>query len=75
VSPLRGSMPFTEHRKHLRGRAHRRHRDCTLTQPGKLNALTFEAHADLRDLVAEVPQRAEARLMPGTDRTGAPPYE
>jgi enoyl-CoA hydratase/carnithine racemase len=68
-------MPFTKHRKHFRVERTDGIATATLTRPGKLNALTFEAHAGLRDLFAEVPQRAEARLMPGTDRTGAPPYE
>jgi enoyl-CoA hydratase/carnithine racemase len=35
----------------------------TLSRPDKLNALTFEAYADLRDLVAELPQRGDARVL------------
>ena len=35
----------------------------TFSRPDKLNALTFEAYADLRDLVAELPHRGDARVL------------
>jgi len=35
----------------------------TLDRPGKLNALTFEAYADLRDLLAELPHRGDTRVL------------
>lgn len=35
----------------------------TLNRPDKLNALTFEAYADLRDLLAELPHRDDARVV------------
>jgi enoyl-CoA hydratase/carnithine racemase len=35
----------------------------TLDRPDKLNALTFEAYADLRDLLAELPQRGDVRVL------------
>ena len=35
----------------------------TLNRPEKLNALTFEVYADLRDLLAELPQRGDARVL------------
>ncbi|ADB50583.1 enoyl-CoA hydratase family protein [Conexibacter woesei] len=35
----------------------------TLNRPDKLNALTFEAYADLRDLVAELPHRDDVRVV------------
>src|SRR5262249_43901372 len=35
----------------------------TLDRPGKLNALTFEAYADLRDLLAQLPHTSGARVL------------
>ncbi len=35
----------------------------TLNRPEKLNALTFEAYADLRDLLAELPYRGDTRVL------------
>jgi enoyl-CoA hydratase/carnithine racemase len=34
-----------------------------LDRPDKLNALTFEAYADLRDLLAELPHRGDTRVL------------
>ena len=35
----------------------------TFTRPEKLNALTFEVYADLRDLLTELPQRDDVRVL------------
>jgi len=35
----------------------------TLARPEKLNALTFDVYADLRDLLAELPHRGDARVL------------
>ncbi|WP_173124590.1 enoyl-CoA hydratase family protein [Kibdelosporangium persicum] len=35
----------------------------TFCRPEKLNALTFDVYADLRDLVAELPHRGDARVL------------
>ena len=35
----------------------------TLNRPEKLNPLTFEAYADLRDLLAELPHRGDVRVL------------
>ncbi|GAA3046903.1 enoyl-CoA hydratase family protein [Actinokineospora globicatena] len=35
----------------------------TLDRPEKLNALTFDVYADLRDLVAELPHRGDAKVL------------
>jgi enoyl-CoA hydratase/carnithine racemase len=40
----------------------------TLDRPDKLNALTFEAYADLRDLLHELPQRGDAKVLVITGR-------
>jgi enoyl-CoA hydratase/carnithine racemase len=40
----------------------------TLDRPDRLNALTFEVYADLRDLVAELPHRGDARVFVITGR-------
>jgi hypothetical protein len=38
VSPLRGSLPFTKHWKHLRAERTDSIATATLTRPGKVNA-------------------------------------
>lgn len=35
----------------------------TLDRPDKLNALTFESYADLRDLIAELPHHQDVRVL------------
>ncbi len=35
----------------------------TFARPDRLNALTFDVYADLRDLVTELPQRGDARVL------------
>ena len=35
----------------------------TFDRPDKLNALTFEIYADLRDLIADLPQREDVRVL------------
>ena len=40
----------------------------TLARPEKLGALTFDAYADLRDLLAELPHRGDARALVITGR-------
>src|SRR3954454_22762197 len=35
----------------------------TLTRPDKMNPLTFESYADLRDLLAELPHRGDTRVL------------
>ena len=38
-------------------------RRSRFNRPEKLNALTFDAYADLRDLLAELPHRGDARVL------------
>jgi enoyl-CoA hydratase/carnithine racemase len=64
MSPHRASAPFTEDWRHFR-LDRRPDGICTVTftRPDKLNALTFEAYADLRDLLAELPHRDDTRVL------------
>jgi enoyl-CoA hydratase/carnithine racemase len=63
VSPHRGSVPFTEDWQHFRLEQADGVVTVTFTRPDKLNALTFETYADLRDLLAELPQRGDTRAL------------
>jgi enoyl-CoA hydratase/carnithine racemase len=40
----------------------------TFDRPERLNALTFEVYADLRDLLGELPRRADVRALVVTGR-------
>src|SRR6185295_18931959 len=70
VSPFRGSAEPTQHWQHFRFECADRVATVTLDRPDKLNALTFEAYADLRDLLAQLPQRGDVRalVLRGTGR-------
>jgi enoyl-CoA hydratase/carnithine racemase len=63
VSPFRGSAPLTDRWDHFD--LHRADGVATVTldRPDKLNALTFEAYADLRDLLLELPHRGDTRVL------------
>jgi enoyl-CoA hydratase/carnithine racemase len=63
MSPFRASAPLTEHWENFRFSVTEGIGTVLLDRPGKLNALTFEAYADLRDLLAELPHRAEVRVL------------
>jgi enoyl-CoA hydratase/carnithine racemase len=63
VSPFRGSVPPTQHWQHFRFECGGGIATVTLDRPGKLNALTFEAYADLRDLLAGLPHRGDVRVL------------
>jgi enoyl-CoA hydratase/carnithine racemase len=63
VSPFRGSVPPTQHWQHFRFECAGGIATVTLDRPGKLNALTFEAYADLRDLLAGLPHRGDVRVL------------
>ncbi len=63
MSPFRGSAPFTAEWKHFRYNVADAVATVTFDRPDKLNALTFEAYADLRDLLHELPQRGQARAL------------
>ena len=63
MSPFRASVPLTGKWEHFQFSVSEGIGTVTLDRPGKLNALTFEAYADLRDLLAELPHRGEVRVL------------
>jgi len=63
MSPFRASVPLTDRWKHFQFSVSGGVGTVTLDRPGKLNALTFEAYADLRDLLAELPHRGDTRVL------------
>jgi enoyl-CoA hydratase/carnithine racemase len=63
MSPFRASAPLTEEWRHFDFAVDDGVATVTLNRPAKLNALTFDAYADLRDLLAELPQRGDARVL------------
>ena len=52
MSPFRGSAEPTQQWQHFRFECADQVATVTLDRPDKLNALTFGAYADLRDLLA-----------------------
>src|SRR6478609_9054015 len=63
MSPYRGSVPLTEEWRHFRLERADQVATVTFDRPDKLNALTFEAYADLRDLLAQLPHRGDVRAL------------
>ena len=61
--PFRGSAGFTDEWDHFQFAVANGIASVTFNRPDRLNALTFEAYADLRDLLAELPHRGEARVL------------
>lgn len=70
MTPFRGSVPFTEDWKHFRFEVEDGVATITFDRPERLNALTFDVYADLRDLLAELPHREGVRavVITGTGR-------
>jgi 1,4-dihydroxy-2-naphthoyl-CoA synthase len=54
-------VPFTEDWKHFRFEVEDGVATITFDRPERLNALTFDVYADLRDLLAELPHRDDVR--------------
>ena len=69
--PFRASAPFTERWQHFDTDVHDRVLTITLNRPDKLNAITFDAYADLRDLFTELPHRdvCDAVVITGSGRS------
>jgi enoyl-CoA hydratase/carnithine racemase len=63
VSPFRASPGFTERWSNFEFAVDDGVATVTLSRPEKLNALTFDVYADLRDLFAELPHRGDARVV------------
>src|SRR5438132_2802395 len=68
--PFRASAPFTEDWEHLDFSVAEGVATITLNRPERLNALTLEVYADLRDLFTELPHREDVRaaIITGTGR-------
>ncbi len=63
MSPFRASASLTDRWENFQFSVAEGIATVTLDRPGKLNALTFEAYADLRDLLAELPHRGDTRVL------------
>jgi enoyl-CoA hydratase/carnithine racemase len=70
VSPFRASSAFTESWDHFGFDVDGGVATITFDRPDKLNALTFDVYADLRDLVGEIEHRDDIKvlLITGTGR-------
>lgn len=60
---FRGSVPFHDRWQHFRLDRDGAVVTVTLDRPDKLNALTFQTYADLRDLLYELPHRDDTRAL------------
>lgn len=63
MSAFRGSVPLTDRWDHFDLTRVDGVTTVTLNRPDRLNALTFEAYADLRDLLLELPHRDDIRVL------------
>jgi enoyl-CoA hydratase/carnithine racemase len=63
VTRFRASAGFTDRWQHFGFDVTDGVATITFTRPEKLGALTFDVYADLRDLLAELPHRGDARVV------------
>lgn len=63
MSPFRASAPLTAEWRHFDLRIADRVATLTFTRPDRLNALTFEVYADLRDLLGELEHRDDVAVL------------
>jgi enoyl-CoA hydratase/carnithine racemase len=65
---FRSSAPFTDAWRHFHFSVADGVGTVTFTRPDRLNAMTFDVYADLRDLLAEVPERTDVQVLVITGR-------
>ena len=63
MTPFRGSSAFTDRWDHFKFDVEDRVATVTFDRPDRLNALTFEVYADLRDLLVDLPKREDVRVL------------
>jgi enoyl-CoA hydratase/carnithine racemase len=63
MSPFRASPGFTDTWEHFDLAVDDGVATITFSRPDKLNALTFDVYADLRDVLAELPHRGDAKVV------------
>jgi enoyl-CoA hydratase/carnithine racemase len=63
MSPFRASAAITREWKHFDLALDDGVATVTFSRPDKLNALTFDVYADLRDLLGELPHRGDVRVL------------
>ncbi|MEA2498451.1 MAG: hypothetical protein QOH26_856 [Actinomycetota bacterium] len=63
MSPFRATPGITEDWSHFRFEVADGIARLTFDRPDKLNALTFDVYADLRDLLRELPHRDDVRVL------------
>lgn len=63
MSPFRASAPFTQQWHNFRLQVVDGVATVTFDRPEKLNALTFDTYADLRDFLTELPHRDDVRVV------------
>ena len=63
MTRYRASAPLTEEWHHFRFEVADSVGTVTLNRPEKLNPLTFESYADLRDLLTELPHHEDVRVL------------
>ncbi|MDT8912179.1 enoyl-CoA hydratase family protein [Amycolatopsis sp. PS_44_ISF1] len=68
MSPFRATPPLTDSWEHFGFAVEDGVATLTFDRPDKLNALTFDVYADLRDLVLELPHRGDVRVLVITGR-------
>ena len=63
MTRFRASVPLTTTWKHFHFKVEGSVATVTLNRPEKLNPLTFESYADLRDLLAELPHHENVKVL------------